>query len=190
MSAQCATTGPFLLSSLSGHSFFPVFHPIVFNEKGLDPHPQPARWLHRVLRAQEQQEGRVCRWGMGGLVTVYYSLVDWICEFVWFAHGAGWVAWVRAGTRSRQKEIPNTNITAITILFFFTFPSYSAATSSFTHLTRPGLALPCPQTQFLLGTYYPKHLLQCCVEVMCWLPYQEFSQERYKHFQTMFRFLV
>lgn len=141
MSAQCTTTGPFsrlsLKSprlSLSGHSFFLGFHPIVFKEKGLVAHPHPAWWLHSVLRAGQQQEGRVCRWGTGGLMTVYYSLVEWICELVWLAHSAGWVAWVRAGHQIQTKTNTTTKTVSITLLFFFIFFLYSSVASPFTHL--------------------------------------------------------
>lgn len=66
---------PSEIHSLSGHSFFPGFHPIVFEEMGLVAHLQSAGWLHSVLIAWEQQEEGV-REGGGGLVTVYYSLVE------------------------------------------------------------------------------------------------------------------
>lgn len=45
------------LLSLSGHSFFPGFHPIVLKEKGLVAHPQPAGWLHSVLIAWDSKKG-------------------------------------------------------------------------------------------------------------------------------------
>lgn len=77
---QRTTTGPFphlLLKStrlsLSGHSFFPGFHPIVFKEKGLVAHPQPAGRLHSVLIAWERQG---VRGGVGGLqqcITHWWS---------------------------------------------------------------------------------------------------------------------
>lgn len=175
---QCTTTGPFFHLPLRGHSFFPGFHPIVFKEKGLVAHPQPPGWLHSVLIWREQQEG----WGSGGgwvLVTVYYSLVEWICESACLARSAGWAAWVRAGQQIQTKTNTTAKTSTVPIILFF---SSSSSTPQSRHLLlispssdELGMHHPCPQTQVLLGTYYPKHLLQCCVEVMCWLPYQEFS---------------
>ena len=51
--------------------------------------------------------------------------------------------------------------------FFFSFlPLLVTSSSAPLSLSRspPPPPPPCPRTQFLLGTYYPKHLLQCCVE--------------------------
>lgn len=66
--------------------------------------------------------------------------------------------------------------------FFSIFPHLSlhllARLTSLSSSDALGTGLSLSSTLFLLGTFYPKHPLQCCVKVMCWLPYKEFSQER------------
>lgn len=119
--------------SLSGHSFFPGFHPIVFKEKGLAAHPQLSWVTPQCADSRGAPKGWV-RMG-GGLMTVFYSLVEWICELVWLAHSAGWVAWVRAGHQIQTKTSTTTKTVSVDLLFvciFFLsrFSFYSPHTNS------------------------------------------------------------
>lgn len=123
--------------------------------------------------------------GVGGLVIVYYSLVECICESAWLAHSAGWAVWVRAGRQIQTKTNTKTKTNKVHIRYSFSFFFFllllplSRVIFCSSHLSLlvrcPGFASSLSSTLFLLGTFYPKHLLQCCVKVMCWLPYQEFS---------------
>lgn len=168
-------------SASIGHSLFPGFHPIVLKEKGLVAHLRPAGWLHSVLIGGDQQR----KVGWGGL---WQCITHWWSESVnqrGWPISAGWAVWVRAGhqiqTKTNTKTKTNTVYIHYSFFFFistsFYFPivTLSYRLSHLSLLVRcTGYASSLSSTLFLLGTFYPKHLLQCCVKVMCWLPYQEF----------------
>lgn len=186
MSAQCTTTGPFSTLSLkssrlspSGHSFFLGFHPIVFKEKR-----SCTSSSSQVAPQCAESRGAGERGGCvgGGRVGSWQCITHWWSESVKISVVGpqcrmGGLGEGRAPDPDKNKHYNQNSLNHSPFLFHllplllsrFTF--YSPRTLS----NQLDMRHPCPQTQFLLGTYYPKHLLQCCVKVMCWLPYQELS---------------
>lgn len=91
-------------------------------------------------------------------------------------HSAGWVG---QGTKSRLKQKLKQKQTQ-SHSFSSSFSDSHHFCSSVSLLDALGKASSLYSVPVLLGTCYPKHILQCCVKVMCWLTYQEFSLERNK----------
>lgn len=139
--------------SLSGCSFFPGFHPIVFKGKELvAQHPETAGWL-RCATMGAASLGAERR--MGRSVTVYYSLVEgnlWISVVVpvqqkrqpWWWHG----------TKSRlplqQKQTSSSLIQLLLVLLCFHYiPSHPS-----TLVRCTGLASSLP-----LNPVFVRHIL-------------------------------
>ena len=153
--------------SLSGHSFFPGFYPIVFKEKGLVAHPHQLGGSTVCREHGSNKNG-----GVGGVKEGLWQCIihrwsECVNQRGWHI-SAGWAARARGRVPdpdsnkhyNENKYGPNHSFSSLLLLTLSHFIFCSSDELGMRHLPPH----PRPRTQLLLGTYYPKHLLQCCVE--------------------------